>query len=214
MWPAAAAGSQPAAPATAAGATGTTAAGGLGREAAAAPAAASAAPAATAGPVVTAVGSSNFGFRSLRRDLEVQFLVITKNRGLQQVSVGGRAGDRVVAVFVRPQLPLLRSRLLPAISAHTAMQSPQRPSCCRRWAERRRSCGSTAKRWQGRPTFERPAAGAPTWHVRRCVCCGGSCEAGNAASGKWPAEGGVSTAQRGTALSLIHVGQMTCCQYR
>jgi hypothetical protein len=121
--------------------------------AAPAPAAAIAAPAARAGPVVTAVGSSNFGFRSLRRDLEVQFLVITKNRGLQQVSIGGMAGDRVVAVFVQPQLPLLRSRLLPAISTHTAMQPPPRPSCCRRWAMRWRSCGSTARRWRGRPTF-------------------------------------------------------------
>ncbi|KAL4449530.1 hypothetical protein ABPG77_007174 [Micractinium sp. CCAP 211/92] len=35
-------------------------------------------------PAVTAVGSSNFGFRSLHRDLELQFVLVTRNAALQQ----------------------------------------------------------------------------------------------------------------------------------
>lgn len=44
---------------------------------------------------VTALGSSNFGFRSLHRDLEVQFLLITRSKPLQQVCgwVGGGSGS-------------------------------------------------------------------------------------------------------------------------
>lgn len=38
-----------------------------------------------AAPVVTSVGSSNYGWRSLRRDLELNFLLVTRNRQLQQV---------------------------------------------------------------------------------------------------------------------------------
>ncbi|KAL4443904.1 hypothetical protein ABPG75_011641 [Micractinium tetrahymenae] len=34
-------------------------------------------------PAVTAVGSSNFGFRSLHRDLELQFVLVTRNAALQ-----------------------------------------------------------------------------------------------------------------------------------
>ncbi|ORZ29424.1 hypothetical protein BCR44DRAFT_1451291 [Catenaria anguillulae PL171] len=35
-------------------------------------------------PVVTAIGSSNFGHRSARRDLEAQAIVVTRNEGLQR----------------------------------------------------------------------------------------------------------------------------------
>ncbi|GAB4822465.1 hypothetical protein N2152v2_009511 [Parachlorella kessleri] len=41
-------------------------------------------PAGSPGPTVTAVGSSNYGFRSLHRDTEMQFLVITRNAKLQE----------------------------------------------------------------------------------------------------------------------------------
>ncbi|PRW60278.1 CDP-diacylglycerol--glycerol-3-phosphate 3- mitochondrial [Chlorella sorokiniana] len=37
-----------------------------------------------AAPAVTSVGSSNYGWRSLRRDLELNFLVVTRNPQLQQ----------------------------------------------------------------------------------------------------------------------------------
>lgn len=38
-----------------------------------------------AAPAVTSVGSSNYGWRSLRRDLELNFLLVTRNPQLQQV---------------------------------------------------------------------------------------------------------------------------------
>ena len=39
-----------------------------------------------AAPAVTSVGSSNYGWRSLRRDLELNFLLVTRNPQLQQVT--------------------------------------------------------------------------------------------------------------------------------
>ena len=38
-------------------------------------------------PIATAVGSSNFGYRSLERDLECQLFVVTANLRLRQVIV-------------------------------------------------------------------------------------------------------------------------------
>ena len=37
-------------------------------------------------PVATTIGSPNFGYRSLLRDLEAHFIIVTKNRNLQQAS--------------------------------------------------------------------------------------------------------------------------------
>lgn len=69
---------------------------------AAAPAARSpAASASWAAPAVTLVGSSNFGFRSLHRDLEMQFVLVTRNAALRQVGKDGGRG-RAAGVCAAP----------------------------------------------------------------------------------------------------------------
>ncbi len=51
-----------------------------------------------AAPAVTSVGSSNYGWRSLRRDLELNFLLVTRNPQLQQVTSAVLLGCQAVAV--------------------------------------------------------------------------------------------------------------------
>lgn len=42
-------------------------------------------------PIAAAVGSSNYGIRSARRDLECQLIVVTSNQRLRKVSISPKA---------------------------------------------------------------------------------------------------------------------------
>ena len=74
----------------------------------------SGAPGRWAAPVVTSVGSSNYGWRSLRRDLELNFLLVTRNRQLQQVRLFWLWGVAGCGQDPKPPTAVAKQPIVPA----------------------------------------------------------------------------------------------------
>lgn len=91
-------------------------------------------------PCLTLIGSPNFGYRSVHRDLEAQIAIVTENQALQQQlhQVGGESGGGGVDLGAQPCLCRIPWQLCPAAHPPRTEPSEEEPESSAapwRWQE-------------------------------------------------------------------------------